>query len=114
MKRLAFHSDSFIIASPLLDSLLPGDATEEASKPPIFDKVEPSPQMQNAILAIVNAEIADSQESIRDASVVGYIHVAEVDEKRKKVKFLAPISGRLPNKALVWATWPDGITSLVG
>ena len=101
-------------ASALLNSLLPGDATEDSKAPSIFDQVQPSPQMQNAIIAIVHAEPGDSQENIRDASVIGFIYVAEVDEKRRKMKVLAPLSGRLPNKALVWGAWPDGVSDLAG
>lgn len=103
-----------MIASALLASLLPGDATEENSIPPIFDKVQPSAQMQNAILAIVHANPDDSQENIRDASVIGFVHVAEVDEKRRKLKILAPLSGRLPNRAMIWESWPEGVGDLAG
>ena len=70
--------------------------------------------MQNAILAIVQAELNDAQETIRDASVIGFLHVAEVDEKRKKLKILAPLSGRLPNKAMIWGQWPEGVADMVG
>lgn len=70
--------------------------------------------MQNAIIAIVHAEPGDTQENIRDASVIGFIYVAEVDEKRKKLKVLAPLSGRLPNKAMIWGAWPEGVADLVG
>jgi len=70
--------------------------------------------MQNAILAIVHAEPDDAQENIRDASVIGFVYVAEVDEKRNKLKILAPLSGRLPNKAVVWGSWPEGVGDLVG
>ena len=70
--------------------------------------------MQNAILAIVHADPNDAQENIRDASVIGFVYVAEVDEKRKKLKVLAPLSGRLPNKAIVWGVWPEGVGDLVG
>ncbi|KAL2044443.1 hypothetical protein N7G274_003148 [Stereocaulon virgatum] len=97
-----------------LTSLLPGDAVEENLAPSIFDKEEPSPQMQNAILAIVHADPSDPQETIRDASVIGFIYVAEVDEKRRKLKILAPLSGRLPNKAMIWGSWPEGVTDMVG
>ena len=70
--------------------------------------------MQNAILAIVHAEPSDPHETIRDASVIGYIYVAEVDEKRKKLKILTPLSGRLPNKAMLWGSWPEGVRDMVG
>ena len=70
--------------------------------------------MQNSVLAIVHADPNDIQENIRDASVIGFVYVAEVDEKKKKVKILAPLSGRLPLKAMIWGTWPDGVGDLVG
>ena len=72
-----------------------------------------SAQMQNSLLAILQADPNDSQENIRDASVIGFVYIAEVDEKRKKVKILAPLSGRLPSKAMIWGSWPEGIDSLV-
>ena len=70
--------------------------------------------MQNSVLAILQAGPNDVQENIRDASVIGFVYVAEVDEKRKKVKILAPLSGRLPHKAMIWGMWPDGVGDLVG
>lgn len=94
--------------------MLPGDAIEESLTPAIFDQVQPSLQMQNSIMAIVHAEPGDSQESIRDATVMGFIYVAEVDEKKRKLKILVPLSGRLPNKAVVWGSWPEGVGDLVG
>ena len=98
------------------NSLLPGDYdADERPVQSVFEKVaSPTPQMQNAILAIMHAEPFDAQESIRDASVVGFIYVAEVDEKRKKLKILAPVSGRLPGKAIIWGKWPEGSEKLVG
>ena len=56
---------------------------------------------------IMQAAPNDSHESIRDASVMGFIYVAEVDEKRKKVKVLAPLSGRLPSRAMIWDSSGD-------
>ena len=70
--------------------------------------------MQNCILALVHAEPNDTQENIRDASVIGFVYVAEVDEKKKKLRILAPLSGRIPRKALIWGTWPDSAGELVG
>ena len=89
-----------------MSSLLPG-GEEENAVPPLFEKVSPSPQMQNAVLAIVQAEPNDSQDNLRDACVIGFIYVAEVDEIKNKLKILSPASGRLPNKALIWGVWPE-------
>lgn len=92
---------------------MPGDVTEDSHSASVFDKVRPSPQLQNAILTIVNAHPEDSQENIRDASVMGFIYVADVDEKKKKLKVLAPVGGRLPNKAVIWGSWPEGVADLM-
>ena len=91
---------------------MPGDVTEDSTSA-IFDKVRPSPQMQNSILAIVNAYPEDTQENIRDASVMGFIYIADVDEKKNKLKVLASVGGRLPNKAIIWGSWPEGISDLM-
>lgn len=93
-------------ASALLSSLLPGGEEENAA-PPMFEKVTPSPQMHNSVLAVVQAEPHDLQESIRDASVIGFIYVVEVDEIKSKLRILTPASGRLPNKAVIWGSWPE-------
>ncbi|MCJ1252325.1 Cleavage polyadenylation factor subunit clp1 [Lignoscripta atroalba] len=100
--------------SALLNSLLPGGEPEIAAEAPLFDKVQPSSLMQNSILAIVQADPHDSVENIRDASVIGFLYIAEVDEKKKKLRVLAPLSGRLPNKAMIWGSWPDSVDNLVG
>ena len=91
---------------------MPGDVAEDNTSA-IFDKVRPSPQMQNAILTIVNAHPEDTQENIRDASVMGFIYIADVDEKKNKLKVLAPLGGRLPNKAIIWGSWPEGVSDLM-
>ena len=57
----------------------------------------------------MQAEPGDSLESVRDASVVGFVHVSEVDEKKRKVKLLAPLSGRPPRRVMVLGTWPEAV-----
>lgn len=99
----------------MLTSLLPGgEAEEEPLQKPIYEKVQPSGQMQNGILAVVQADVNDTPENIRDANVVGFIYVAEVDEKRKKLRILTPIGGRIPHRALIWGSWPADVGELVG
>ncbi|KZF23192.1 Clp1-domain-containing protein [Xylona heveae TC161] len=108
--------------STILTSLLPGgdeDNDTEPSRggfhgPPIFEKVEPSLSMQYSILAVTHVAPNSPHEDIRDSSLMGFVYVAEVDEQRKKLRILAPVSGRIPNKALVWGTWPEGFADLVG
>ena len=70
--------------------------------------------LQNGILAVVLAESGDSQEVIRDSSVIGFLFVSEVDDKRRKLKVLAPMSGRIHRKAMIWGSWPEVGGNLVG
>ncbi|KEY69953.1 hypothetical protein S7711_06485 [Stachybotrys chartarum IBT 7711] len=51
---------------------------------------EPSALMQHWALAIMHAGLKDPPETVRAASVMGFVHVADVDEERRKVKILAP------------------------
>ncbi|KAL8703021.1 MAG: hypothetical protein Q9201_003797 [Fulgogasparrea decipioides] len=101
-------------ASEMLASLLPGGEAEEPTQKPIYEKVQPSPQMQNGILAIVQADTNDKPENIRDASVIGFLYVAEVDEKKRKLRVLSPMSGRIPHRAMIWGSWPADVGELVG
>ena len=106
----------------MLRSLLPGgeadddddDAAAADGRQDLFERVPPSAEMQTCVLAVVQAEPNDSLDGIRDASVVGFVYVAEVDEKKRKVRVLAPMAGRVPRKAMVWGLWPEGVGELVG
>ncbi|MCJ1382280.1 Cleavage polyadenylation factor subunit clp1 [Xylographa soralifera] len=100
--------------SSMLHSLLPGGEAEDPGNQDIFDRVEPSADMQSCILAIVQADPNDTLDSIRDSSVIGFVYVAEVDEKKRKMRVLAPISGRVPRKAMIWGQWPESAGDLVG
>jgi polyribonucleotide 5'-hydroxyl-kinase len=87
---------------------------EEQSDGPLYEKVEPSVVMQNCILAILHADVTDSMEALRDASVMGFVYVVDVDEKKRKIRILAPVPGRLPAKPLILGSWPEPVLSLVG
>ncbi|KAI2621462.1 Clp1-domain-containing protein [Hypomontagnella submonticulosa] len=80
----------------------------------MLEKVEPSLMIQNCVLAVICASVHDSAESIRDSNVMGYVYVAEVDEKRRKLKILAPVSARLGDRPLIWGSWPEPMVSLLG
>lgn len=69
--------------------------------------------MQNCLLAVTNAEPGDTQENIRDSSILGYVCVGDVDEAKKKVRLLSPMSGRIPPRALVLGRWPEPVADLV-
>ena len=69
--------------------------------------------LQNVLLAVTTANASASQEAIRDASVLGYVYVADADDSKKKLRLLTPQSGRLPSKALVLGTFPEDVAGLV-
>ncbi|KAI9848023.1 MAG: Cleavage polyadenylation factor subunit clp1 [Sclerophora amabilis] len=97
-----------------IPGLLPTTTGASHSQAHIFEKVTPSPLMQNSVLAIMHAAPHDAQETIRDASVMGFVYVDEVDEKRRKMRVLAPMAGRLPARAMVWGSWPEQVVDLSG
>jgi polyribonucleotide 5'-hydroxyl-kinase len=86
---------------------------QQSSTGNLFEKIVPSLMLQNSLLAVTYAEPGDSQDSIRDASVMGYVYVVDVDESKRRVKLLGPVSGRLPNKAMVWGNFPEEVIDLV-
>ncbi|OAA56103.1 pre-mRNA cleavage complex II protein Clp1 [Cordyceps fumosorosea ARSEF 2679] len=70
--------------------------------------------MEHWTLAVMHASVRDSPETIRTASVMGFVYVADVDEQKRKVKMLAPVSGRLGDRPLVWGRWPEPFINLLG
>ncbi|KAK3353269.1 Pre-mRNA cleavage complex II protein Clp1-domain-containing protein [Lasiosphaeria hispida] len=81
---------------------------------PILEPAEISAEMSHWTLAIMNASVNDPPETIRQAPVIGFIAIADVDEDRRRLKVLSPVSGRLGNKPLVWGRWPEPYINLLG
>ncbi|KAH7353830.1 Clp1 protein [Plectosphaerella cucumerina] len=77
-------------------------------------RTEPTPHMAHYTLAVMYASAKDTPEVIRTASVMGYVYVAEVDKERRKVKILAPVSGRLGDRPLLFGTYPEPFINLLG
>ncbi|KAL6826478.1 Pre-mRNA cleavage complex II protein Clp1 domain-containing protein [Trichoderma camerunense] len=75
---------------------------------------EPSSLMQHWTFAVMNASVRDSPDVVRAANVMGFVYVADVDEDRRKIKILAPVSGRLGDRPLVWGKWPEPYINLLG
>ncbi|KAK2806454.1 Cleavage polyadenylation factor subunit clp1 [Emmonsiellopsis sp. PD_5] len=71
--------------------------------------------LENTLLAITHAAPNAPLSEIRDASVMGFVYVAGVDEKKGKIRVLAPVGGRVPGRAMVWGRkWPGELVGLVG
>ncbi|KAK8212023.1 mRNA cleavage and polyadenylation factor IA/II complex [Phyllosticta capitalensis] len=86
-----------------------------AAQGTLFERVRPSLQLVNALVAVTSAEPGEhSQERLRDASVLGYVYVADVDEAKSQVRVLAPMGGTVPHRAMIVGTWPEDAVGLVG
>ena len=82
-----------------------------------FKKVlPPAPSaLANSLLAITHAPPTATPAEVRDASIMGFLYVAEVDAEKGKVRVLAPVGGRVPPRAVVWGRkWPGEVVGLVG
>ncbi|CAG9944955.1 unnamed protein product [Clonostachys rosea f. rosea IK726] len=79
-----------------------------------FAREEASVEMQHWTFAIMSAGTRDLPDTVRASSVMGFVYVSDVDEERKKIKLLAPVSGRLGDKPLVWGSWPEPFINLLG
>lgn len=79
-----------------------------------IEREECSLEMQHWTFAIMNASLRDSPETIRLATVMGFVYVSDVDEDRRKIKLLSPVSGRLGDRPLVWGRWPEPYINLLG
>ncbi|KAF8853730.1 Clp1-domain-containing protein [Acephala macrosclerotiorum] len=95
-----------------VNSFLPGGVEE--TEQGLFEKAEPNPSMQHCILAVMYASVNDSQDTVRDASVMGFVYVAEVDETKRRLRVLQPMNTRIADRPLIWGSWPEAAVSLVG
>ncbi|KAF2226709.1 Pre-mRNA cleavage complex II protein Clp1-domain-containing protein [Elsinoe ampelina] len=100
-------------AGSMKADFLPGADEDEEEEEEELEKVEPSQALLNSVLAIKFASDADGKERIRDAAVMGFVYVAEVDEGRKRVRFLSPHPGRWGDRVLVVGQWPESVADLV-
>ncbi|CAK7211345.1 Cleavage polyadenylation factor subunit clp1 [Sporothrix bragantina] len=79
-----------------------------------LEKVDAGPSLAHWTLAVMNAGLHDPPDVIQHATVLGFVYVAEVDAERRKVRILAPVSGRLGDRPLVFGRWPEPYINLVG
>ncbi|CAK7562788.1 MAG: Cleavage polyadenylation factor subunit clp1 [Sporothrix epigloea] len=79
-----------------------------------LEKVEAGPSLAHWTLAVMNADLHDPPDVIQHAAVLGFVYVAEFDTERRKVRVLAPVSGRIGDRPLVFGKWPEPNINLVG
>lgn len=93
------------------DDYTPNIGTTSADA--IFERFEPSVTMTASLIAIKFCPGNSDEDTVRDSAVMGFLYVADVDETRKKVRFLAPHPQRWGDRALVWGSWPEAVADLV-
>lgn len=78
-----------------------------------FEKVTPSNEMLGRLCAIKFADAKADEVQVRDSAVMGFAYVAEVDEGKKRVRFLAPHPRRWGERVVVFGGWPAVVVDLV-
>ncbi|KAK9455082.1 Pre-mRNA cleavage complex II protein Clp1-domain-containing protein [Dipodascopsis uninucleata] len=86
-------------------SALPIGAEETAAFSKMIAKIEVSTGLQNAILAVLNASPSEPEDDIAIASVIGFVHVVNVDEAKKLLKVMLPMPGKLPANAFLLGSY---------
>ena len=80
-----------------------------------FERVTPSLEMLGRLVAIKFCAGTETDENVvRDSAVMGFVYVSEVDEGKKRVRFLSPHPQRWGNRAMVWGGAPGAVADLVG
>lgn len=96
------HSSSF-------DGLDLFSAGGEAS----FERTKPTPEMTGSLVAIKHCVGKSSSDDVKVSAVKGYLFVAEVDEVKRRVRFLAPHPQTWGDRALVLGQgWPEAVGDL--
>lgn len=82
-----------------------GDAT--------FERIKPIPEMTGSLVAIKHCIGKSSGDDVKASAVKGYLFVAEVDEVKRRVRFLAPHPQTWGDRALVLGQgWPEAVGDL--
>ncbi|EEP80352.1 conserved hypothetical protein [Uncinocarpus reesii 1704] len=107
------------LGSDLSAATASGASTSSNPNLPLKKLPSPAPlSLENTLLAITNVAGNASLEEVRDASIMGFVYVADVDEKKGqggKLRVLAPVGGRVPSRAMVWGKkWPGEVVGLIG
>lgn len=93
----------------------PSASTIPLVKLPQSTVTSPIPKaLESSLLAITNAHPNAPLNEIRDASIMGFAYVDEVDEKKHRLRMMLPVAGRVPARAMIWGRrWPAEIIGLL-
>ncbi|CAM1503278.1 Fc.00g080540.m01.CDS01 [Cosmosporella sp. VM-42] len=116
-----FFGDAKRTLSPLIQQVdFDGIVTYKISEPTAYggfqtlNREQPTSVMEHWTMAVMHAAPKDSADTVRASSVMGFVYVSDVDEERRKIKLLAPVTGRLGDRPVVWGRWPEPYINLLG
>ncbi|KAK4166678.1 mRNA cleavage and polyadenylation factor CLP1 [Cladorrhinum sp. PSN259] len=115
-----FFGDSRRTLSPFTQSVGFDDVAifkasdDDDDQQPALEQAEISEEMSHWTLAVMNASVNDPPETIQQAPVIGWVAIANVDEDKRRLRILSPVSGRLGNQPMVWGRWPEPYINLLG
>ncbi|KAK4199208.1 Pre-mRNA cleavage complex II protein Clp1-domain-containing protein [Triangularia verruculosa] len=89
------------------------DGLDLDDPPQVLERAEITEEMSHWTLAVMDASVNDPLETIRQAPVIGWVCVSDVDKDRRRMKILSPVSGRL-TRPMVWGRWPEPYVNLLG
>ena len=108
---------SLATSSSELPSFAPGRDDEEQydlKSDAVLEKMEPNASLTASLLAIKMCSGAPGDEiEIRDSPAMGFVYVAEVDETKKRIRFLAPHPQRWGDRALMVGNFPEAVPDLI-
>ncbi|KAK9447501.1 Pre-mRNA cleavage complex II protein Clp1-domain-containing protein [Limtongia smithiae] len=85
----------------LSSSVLPVGSDATTTLPPLISKLEVLPGLQNSILALLFATPRDNESDVAESSVMGFVHLLDVDETKRKVRILMPIKTRITQQVFL-------------
>lgn len=109
----ASQTDSFANSGGAEDMEDTPYASRSGSPGADFEKVTPSNDMLGRLCAIKFADSKAEEMEVRDSAVMGFAYVAEVDETKKRVRFLAPHPQRWGDRVMVFGGYPGPVVDLV-
>lgn len=65
-------ADGAVEASNVGSGLLPAG---EEHKQPLYTRTEPSMMLQHSVLAVLNAELGDTEETMAESTILGFVYV---------------------------------------
>lgn len=107
----ATQSDSYDGGAQDMDDI--PYASHRSSSGADFEKVTPTNDMLGRLCAIKFADSKADEVALRDSAVMGFAYVAEVDEAKKRVRFLAPHPQRWGERVMVFGGYPGIVVDLV-